>query len=241
MFFQLDIIILGVLVLLGWRGAYYLNQLIDRLIADKTPQEHPACHVCGKPYHKETGLEREGHYFCSYDCWFGLLKQDAQSTSRQPLFDAGGAFITKEIYPMSYQDITPTQAQERLASDQDYVYLDVRSVAEFDNGHPTGAYNIPIMHREPAGMVPNADFLKVVETHFPQDAKLLVGCLSGARSARAAQTLVGSGYSEIFNVKGGFGGAHTPTGQVVEQGWAELDLPVSQQADQGKDYETLAG
>ena len=141
---------------------------------------------------------------------------------------------------MSYQDITPTQAQELLASDQGYIYLDVRSVAEFDNGHPTGAYNIPIMHREATGMVPNADFLKIVESHFQRDDKLLVGCLSGARSARAAQALIGNGYSEVANVKGGFGGARTPTGQVVEQGWAELGLPVSQQAAEGKDYQTLA-
>ncbi len=142
---------------------------------------------------------------------------------------------------MSYDEVSPTQAQELLASNQGYIYVDVRSVAEFNNGHPTGAYNIPIMHREPVGMVPNPNFLQTIETHFPRDSKLLIGCLSGARSARAAQALANSGYSTLTNIKGGFGGTRTPTGQVAEQGWAELGLPVSQQAEAGKDYDSLAG
>ena len=232
---------LAALLLLSWRGAYYLNRWLDHSPKENDSQQSKACYVCGKSYNKKTSLKREDYYFCSYNCWFDLLKKSNQSPLPKSLFDTNGAFINQETYPMSYDEVSPTQAQELLASNQGYIYVDVRSVAEFNNGHPTGAYNIPIMHREPVGMVPNPNFLQTIETHFPRDSKLLIGCLSGARSARAAQALANSGYSTLTNIKGGFGGTRTPTGQVAEQGWAELGLPVSQQAEAGKDYDSLAG
>jgi hypothetical protein len=52
-----------------------------------------------------------------------------------------------------------------------YVYLDVRSVPEFAAGHPTGAYNIPLLDMGPGGMAPNPDFLAVVQKSFPRDAR----------------------------------------------------------------------
>ena len=76
-----------------------------------------------------------------------------------------------------------------------WTYLDVRSIPEFDQGHPVGAVNIPLLHFQGGRMVPNAAFQRVVEATFPKDTKLVVGCKSGGRSLQAAGLLEASGYT----------------------------------------------
>ncbi len=105
---------------------------------------------------------------------------------------------------MSIKRITPDEAAELLG--QGWTYVDVRSVPEFDQGHPEGAYNVPFLHRAGQGMVPNPDFMKVMQAAFPKDAKLVVGCRSGARSLRAAEALIAQGYANVIDMRGGFAG-----------------------------------
>ena len=45
---------------------------------------------------------------------------------------------------MAVKRISPEEARD-LMDKEGYVYLDVRSVPEFAAGHPTGAYNIPLL------------------------------------------------------------------------------------------------
>ena len=229
---------LGCAVLLGWRGGYYLNRLLDNLSGgNEPPKSTRQCHICGAPY-KRDFLERQGRYFCSYRCWFDSLKD--QRRTERPIFDEKGLFIQQEVYPMSVKNINPSRAKELLDSDDGYTYIDVRSMPEYEAGHPTGSLNIPIMHKEAVGMVPNNDFVRVVEKNFAHDAKLLLGCQMGGRSMRAAQALTAAGFTDISNVDGGFGGARDQAGHVVEKGWAELGLPVEQGASEGADYPSLA-
>ena len=141
---------------------------------------------------------------------------------------------------MSYKEINSAEALE-LMREQGYRYIDVRSEPEFRNGHPSGALNIPIMHREPFGMVPNLDFLGVVEANFERGEKLLLGCQSGARSARAAGILSAAGFTDVSNVRGGFGGSHADSGEVIEKGWLESGLPVDQGEQAGRNYSDLEG
>jgi len=141
---------------------------------------------------------------------------------------------------MSVKNINPTQAKELLDGDENYTYIDVRSMPEYETNHPAGSLNIPIMHKEAMGMVPNNDFVRVVEKNFAHDAKLLLGCQMGGRSMRAAQALAAAGFTDLSNIAGGFGGARDQTGQVVEKGWAELGLPVEQGTQEGTDYPSLA-
>ena len=54
-------------------------------------------------------------------------------------------------------------------------------------------------------MTSNAEFLTVMQANYPTDAKLLIGCQVGGRSARAAEMLAAAGYDTAINVKGGFG------------------------------------
>jgi rhodanese-related sulfurtransferase len=138
------------------------------------------------------------------------------------------------------KEISPQEAYDLMQGDPEYVYLDVRSEQEFDAGHARGAINIPIMHFDPMkGMYPNEDFPAVAQANLPKDAKLIVGCKSGVRSARACEMLAQMGYADATNLRGGFGGAVDNFGRVVELGWSMLNLPVSMDFDDDASYEAL--
>lgn len=136
---------------------------------------------------------------------------------------------------MSYRNVSPTEAKELLAGNAGAIYIDVRSIPEYESGHPAGAFNIPILHRHAVGMVPNPDFVRVVQAHFAADAKLLVGCQSGARSMRACEALAAAGFVDVANVTAGFGGSPT------ERGWQALGFPVEFGASDDKAYAALSG
>ena len=86
---------LGCAVLLGWRGGYYLNRLLDNLSGgNEPPKSTRQCHICGAPY-KRDFLERQGRYFCSYRCWFDSLK-DQRRTAR-PLERGRHAAMNAEV------------------------------------------------------------------------------------------------------------------------------------------------
>ncbi|HEU4343992.1 MAG TPA: rhodanese-like domain-containing protein [Candidatus Binatia bacterium] len=142
---------------------------------------------------------------------------------------------------MAVKEITPQQAHELLTQEADTIYIDVRTVREFEAGHPQGAVNIPVAFPDPArGMVMNADFVKVVEGHFPKNKKIIVGCQAGPRSNAAAGLLQESGYQDVSNMVGGFGGMRDPMGKVIAPGWSSLGLPVTQETGEGVSYESLS-
>lgn len=140
------------------------------------------------------------------------------------------------------KEINAQEAYDLMQSDPEVIYLDVRSVPEFEAGHAAGAINIPIAHFTPgSGMSPNQDFPAVVEANVPRNAKLVVGCKSGGRSARACEMMSQMGYGDVTNIRGGFGGAMDNFGRVIEPGWSMLNLPTcSECADEAR-YETLSG
>ncbi|HEX3905614.1 MAG TPA: rhodanese-like domain-containing protein [Polyangia bacterium] len=134
--------------------------------------------------------------------------------------------------------VTPPEAADLLATG--WSYLDVRSIPEFEGGHPTGAANVPLMHFENGRMSPNPDFQKVVAANFPPDAKLVVGCKAGGRSLQAAALLEAAGYTSVVDMRGGFHGEHDGLGRVTCAGWLESKLPVSTTAPAEKSYATLS-
>ena len=119
---------------------------------------------------------------------------------------------------MTVKRVSPKEADE-LIRNEGYVYLDVRSIPEFEAGHPSGAYNIPIMHQTVNGMQPNEEFILVVEATFDRDTKLVVGCRSGNRSLRAAQILLQSGFVDVVDQRAGLAGARDAFGQLQDQAW----------------------
>jgi rhodanese-related sulfurtransferase len=108
-----------------------------------------------------------------------------------------------------------------------YVYLDVRSVPEFDLGHPAGAVNVPWLQPSVDGMAPNPRFLQEVEARFSRSAGLVVGCASGVRSLAAAEQLEANGFSRLVEQRAGMHGVRDPFGRVKERGWLDEGLPLS--------------
>ena len=125
------------------------------------------------------------------------------------------------------KEVTPQAAYEAMQNDDKIIYLDVRSVPEFDEGHVPDAINIPLMNYSPmTGMTPNPDFVQEVDAQVPKDAKIIVGCKSGGRSAKACEVMTQMGYTDVTNLRGGFVGAADASGRLVEPGWSMLNLPV---------------
>jgi rhodanese-related sulfurtransferase len=139
------------------------------------------------------------------------------------------------------KEIGPKDAHDAVTKDPGIVLLDVRSVPEFQGGHPKGALNIPIMSKGPGGgaMMPNQDFMAVAAAAVPKDKKVLVSCMSGNRSARAVMLLEQGGWKDVTNVRCGFGGARDMMGNLTEPGWAALGLPTEQGDPAGRAYADL--
>jgi rhodanese-related sulfurtransferase len=133
---------------------------------------------------------------------------------------------------MPVKRVSPDEALA-LMQKEGYVYLDVRSVPEFEAGHPEGAYNVPLLDMGPQGMTPNPAFLDVVKAHFPPEARLVVGCKAGGRSLRAATLLESNGYTQVVDQRAGFDGSGEP-------GWSHRGLPVSKTAAPERRYAELA-
>lgn len=139
------------------------------------------------------------------------------------------------------KEITPKEAYDKMQENPQVIYLDVRSIPEFEQGHARNAINVPIMHFSPGmGMIPNEDFVSVAEANLPKDAHLVVGCKMGGRSSRACEILIQLGYKDVTNIRGGFSGATDNTGRVVEPGWSMLDLPVETGSGEDSGYEKLS-
>src|ERR1700687_2314229 len=140
---------------------------------------------------------------------------------------------------MPIKQQVPAEAYETLKQNPDALYLDVRTEAEFAAGHPAGAINIPVMvAKGPGQMQLNLEFDEVAEKVLPKNKKLVVGCMAGGRSQRACEMLEEAGFTDLTNVRGGFGGARDASGQVIVKGWRDAGLPVSNEAGEDS-YKSL--
>jgi rhodanese-related sulfurtransferase len=143
---------------------------------------------------------------------------------------------------MPVKRITPEEAKELLESNDGYIYLDVRTVAEFDAGHVPGAKNVPVLEPDAFGrMQLNPRFVEIVERSFGKDVKCITGCQKGMRSLRAAEMLEAAGFTSVVDMRGGFGGETDPTGRVTFPGWSLRGLPVSAESEPEDRYENLSG
>ena len=142
---------------------------------------------------------------------------------------------------MDVRELTPVEVAARLDSEENAVYLDVRSEHEFEQGHPAGAMNVPLFQFDPATKQPqpNQQFLAVVLAIVEQTAPIYIGCTSGQRSHQAATLMQSAGYETVFNVDGGFSGKRDPFGGTVQEGWEQCGLPVSEGDGDERSYSYL--
>jgi rhodanese-related sulfurtransferase len=129
--------------------------------------------------------------------------------------------------------VSPEEALELMRA-QGYAYLDVRSVPEFEAGHPEGAYNVPLLHMGPTGGRPNSGFLAAVERAFPKDAPLVVGCKTAGRSTQAVSILEQAGFTNLALQQSGFTGSSP-----LDPGWGPKGLPTSRSAEPGRSWREL--
>ena len=102
---------------------------------------------------------------------------------------------------------TDVQGFTELITDSNVVVLDVRTAAEFAEGHIKGAILID---------QGQSDFVEKARTTLPMEKKIAVYCRSGRRSANAAGKLADVGY-KCINLKGGI------------IAWKEADMPVTKE------------
>lgn len=112
-------------------------------------------------------------------------------------------FNLTEEKPMTYEQITPDAAMERMAKEENYIILDVRRLDEFGQGHIPGAICIP---NETIGS-------QEIPELPDKDQLIFVYCRSGNRSKQAAEKLAALGYSNIVE----FGGILDWSGKIVTE------------------------
>ena len=88
---------------------------------------------------------------------------------------------------------TDVQGFAELVADTNVVVLDVRTAAEFAEGHIQGSILID---------QGQSDFVEKAKAALPVDKKIAIYCRSGRRSANAAGRLADVGY-KCVNLKGG--------------------------------------
>ena len=103
---------------------------------------------------------------------------------------------------VGYVHISQEDAMAQMVDGEDYILLDVRTQAEYAEGHIPGAICLP---NETIGSEPPAELPDREQT-------ILVYCRSGRRSEEAAQKLADMGYVNVLE----FGGILDWTGEIVK-------------------------
>lgn len=102
----------------------------------------------------------------------------------------------------------------KLSSVHELQLIDVRTPEEFAGGHLKGAVNIDIN---------GADFDNKI-SQLDKSKTVLVYCLSGGRSARAASAMQDKGFKEVYNMEGGIM-RWKAAGKPVEAGAGTTKVP----------------
>lgn len=100
------------------------------------------------------------------------------------------------------REVTPEEAQQ--AAQKGALLVDVREADEWAQGHAPGALHIPRGFLE----------IRIEEKAKDKDAKVVLYCAGGTRSAFGARSLQELGYTDVVSLTGGFGR------------WKEAGLPV---------------
>ncbi|MDD4503043.1 MAG: rhodanese-like domain-containing protein [Clostridiaceae bacterium] len=105
---------------------------------------------------------------------------------------AGCASTQGENVKNTYENISAKEAKEIMDEKNGYIILDVRTEAEYDQGHIPNAVLLPneTIGTEEIDILPDKDQL------------ILVYCRSGNRSKQAAAKLVNLGYTNVYEFGG---------------------------------------
>mgnify|MGYP000238587086 CR=1 FL=1 len=100
--------------------------------------------------------------------------------------------------------LTPSLAIRLMNNHDDALVIDLRTAADYKNGHIRGAKNSPLN-----------DFAKNIDTYSGyKDKEVLVYCNSGNTAIRAIKALKKAGFEKINNLDGGIAA------------WKEANMPL---------------
>jgi len=104
------------------------------------------------------------------------------------------------------KEVSVDQLKALQSSGDKFTLVDVREDSEWTAGHAAGALHLSrgVIERDIEGKVPQ------------KDAKLVLYCHSGSRSALAADSLMKMGYSNVYSLAGGIT-AYQSAGLPVEK------------------------
>lgn len=100
---------------------------------------------------------------------------------------------TAEAAPKGIQDVDVTAFKAKM-QEENVVLLDVRTPAEVAAGKIEGALEINVL---------GDDFEQKIQ-NLEKDKTYLVYCKAGSRSARACKVMEKSGFTDLYNLKGGY-------------------------------------
>jgi rhodanese-related sulfurtransferase len=138
-----------------------------------------------------------------------------------------------------HDDAGPEEAWRKLASEKGAALVDVRTAAEWSYvGLPDlSSIGAPLLRVEwqgfPSGAI-NPSFVETVDEALRREGSdrsspIFFLCRSGARSAAAAAAMTAAGYTQCYNVAGGFEGPRDANGhRGTVEGWKAAELPWAQ-------------
>lgn len=109
-----------------------------------------------------------------------------------PSANIAGSDVAPGSSAIAYTKITAEDAKTRIDSEQEIIILDVRTAEEYNSGHIPNAI-----------LIPNETITDEMPELLPDlNAKILIYCRSGNRSAQAAKKLIGIGYTNVYDFGG---------------------------------------
>ena len=130
----------------------------------------------------------------------------AQTSAQSPQPSNSGFTALVNDAKTRIQEMNVDQLKTLQASGEKFTLIDVREDNEWEAGHATGAVQLSkgVIERE-------------IEKAAPRkDAKLVLYCGGGSRSALATDSLMKMGYNNSFSLVGGLG-AYTKAGLPTEK------------------------
>jgi phage shock protein E len=105
------------------------------------------------------------------------------------LLVSGCSYQTASV---EYKKIDAQEAKSIIDGDKDVIILDVRTEEEYNQGHIPNSV-----------LITDANLKDEIEDKIPnKDAKILVYCRSGRRSAASAKLLIEMGYTNVYDFGG---------------------------------------
>jgi rhodanese-related sulfurtransferase len=90
-------------------------------------------------------------------------------------------------------EVTAREVQDALARGEQIALIDIREQNEWNLGHAA-----------PAQYIGRGVLESQIESRVPRDARVVLICASGNRSALSARTLQEMGYTNVASLAGGF-------------------------------------